>query len=145
MIFSRPSIRKENESYTSKLVKYIPTESVVLYQTARGIILLEDSSAIITDCNTQMYFLFALVFWSILVLTPIYTYLATKNDGSLNPKFHSVIATISFTIWVMTYGDIFNCYFKDFAFYTPTFMSIILLLFTAVVPLIELLFKPNIK
>ena len=137
----RPSVRKENESYTSKLVKYIPTESVVLYQTARGIILPENSSAVLTDCKAQMYFLFALVFWSILVLTPIYTYLATKNNDSLNSKFHSVVATISFAIWVMTFGDIFNCYFKDLSFYTPTFMSIILLLFTAIVPLVELMFK----
>lgn len=116
------------DSALSKIIKYIPTEMVALYTALRGIIDPAKPSG------------FQLVFICVLILTPVYTFIATRDNGKKETAwFHIVIATIAYCVWVFSFGDVFR-YWEIFGKYESWHGAMALLVFTAVVPVLEKIF-----
>jgi hypothetical protein len=127
------------DSPLSKIVKYIPAEMVALYTALRGIIITDPSIDATTNCTA-----YKIIFLSVLILTPFYMYISTREQNKETPWFHVVIATVSFCIWVYSFGDIFQWCWIIFGTYSSKYGAIVLLIFTAAVPALEKLFiKPN--
>jgi hypothetical protein len=117
----------------SKIVKYIPAEMVALYTALRGIII--EPNAALTSCSY-----YELIFIGVLILTPIYMYIATREEKKETPWFQVCIAAIAFCIWVYSFGDVFQWCWILFDGYSAKLGAVVLLLFTASVPVLEKIF-----
>jgi len=163
MKITRPQI-KDDDSFLSKIIKYVPAEIIAVYTAIVGVLKQDLNSALPTESAVDTYFW---VLCAIIFLTPIWTYFAvidnpnTKEPPSKNKRaiFHAIIATLSFIIWVYAIGDtlfkswLTQCYSDvplncDTGKYNSVLGSIVLILYTGLlVPLLERIFigKPNTK
>ncbi len=111
------------DNYLTKLLKLIPAEIVTLYITLSAIL---DSSK-----DTTKGIEFA-VFFIVLLLTPIYIYLITKDKNKKIPWKQIVVSTFSFLVWVFALGGPFT-YFK---WYKKLYGALLLPIYTFLIPLI---------
>jgi hypothetical protein len=145
----RPAVQ-EDDGYIQKVIKYIPAEIVTGYTALVGYLSVGVNTEIPQGYKTYYIILLCILG----VATPVWTYYAVldNNDAGSNVPvnkralFQSVIATLSFAIWVYTIGnpilraiicDCTNTGCPDCGYYSPVLGSIILVLFTIMTPLIE--------
>ncbi|MBI2936716.1 MAG: hypothetical protein HYY22_00765 [Thaumarchaeota archaeon] len=111
------------DDYLTKVVKYIPAEIVATFVTLDGVLKVD---------ATVPTFLYWLVFITLLIFTPLYTWRATK-EKNLPPAYAQIaVSTASFAIWIFALGGPFN--FIDW--YKPIYGSVSLILFTLAPPLV---------
>lgn len=161
----RPAI-KDDDNWLSKIIKYIPAEILAVYTAVIGVLKSTSNDKLPSGSNVSTYFV---IFVIIIVLTPIWTYLAVWDNPNVKEPpskrkraiFHAAIATVAFLIWVYAIGDILfkswlcDCHdpqtmdcFKTAGHdrYNSVIGSLALILFTGlVVPLLEriILGKPT--
>jgi hypothetical protein len=124
------------DSALSKIVKYIPAEMVALYTALRGIIV--DTASVGQSIHCGQY---RFAFICVLILTPLYTYFATQDSGKKNTAwFHITVSTIAYCVWVYSFGDVFQWCWIIFGQYDSRYGAVALLVFTAVVPVLEKIF-----
>jgi hypothetical protein len=130
-----PPDSKVTDSYFEKLVKYIPADIVAGYVAIAGIL---------NEHNNDPLWVTWAVFGTLLALTPLYVcYLKTDPPGlTVNKTFHWVTACVAFTAWVFALGGPFAA---SFAWYRPYFGSIVLILTTLIIPVMEgrILYSPG--
>lgn len=154
----------EDDNFLSKIIKYIPAEVIAVYTAIVGVLKQNLDSNLPERSAVNTYFIVLLI---IVCLTPIWTYYAVIDNPNIKEPpskkkraiFHSIIATISFIIWVYAIGDILfkswlcKCYspetigcFDKSGNYDSILGSIVLILYTGLlVPLLEriVLGKPS--
>ncbi|MBP9807422.1 hypothetical protein KBF38_03845 [bacterium] len=125
-----PPDSKTTDSYFEKLVKYIPADILAAYVAITGI----------TASNDPPLWLTWGVFGVLLALTPLYVcYVKTVPKGFLTSKtFHWVTACLAFAAWVFALGGPF----ATFVWYKPYLGSVVLILTTLIIPVLEGQFYP---
>lgn len=126
--YTPSSSSKQDDNFTSKLIKYIPSESVALYTAIRGM-------GIGADQADKIFFI--VIFIGVLILTPLWMYFATKDNGKKYATFHTIVATVAFCVWVANFGDIFEFWLPKFNHF---WAAILLAFVTAIIPLLERIF-----
>lgn len=125
-----PPDSKTTDSYFEKLVRYIPADILAAYVAITGI----------TASVSPPLWLGWAVFGALLALTPLYVcYVKTAPKGFVSSKtFHWVTACLAFSAWVFAMGGPF----ATFAWYQPYLGSVVLILTTLVIPVLEGQFYP---
>ncbi len=125
-----PPDSKTTDSYFEKLVKYIPADILAAYVAITGI----------TASNDPPPWLTWGVFGVLLALTPLYVcYVKTQPKGFVSSKtFHWVTACLAFGAWVFALGGPF----ATFVWYKPYLGSVVLILTTLIIPVLEGQFYP---
>ncbi len=125
-----PPDSKTTDSYFEKLVKYIPADILAAYVAITGI----------TASNDPPPWLTCGVFGVLLALTPLYVcYVKTQPKGFVSSKtFHWVTACLAFSAWVFALGGPF----ATFVWYKPYLGSVVLILTTLIIPVLEGQFYP---
>jgi hypothetical protein len=132
--------QKSEDTYIEKLVKYIPIEIVAAY-TAMRALLLPDKEKVNKDIlpygeEADLY-LYSVIFFGCLFLTPIYKYFSLKDDNLPTPTYQIAISFFALIIWVFAFGDFFEIKWEA---YSHKLASIILIFFTLLTPLLEKVF-----
>ena len=122
-----PPDAKDTDSYADRLLKYIPADIVAAFVALDGILK--------QGGNDPLWLNWA-VFGALLVLTPFYVmYIKTETPGfAIAKSFHAFAAMLSFTVWVIAMGGPFAL---SFASYKPVFGSVLLILTTLLLPVLE--------
>ncbi len=115
--------REIYDNYLTKLLKLIPAEIVTLYITL---------SAILESSKESTKNLELTVFIIVLILTPLYIYIITKEESKKPPWKQIVVSTLSFVVWVFALGGPF-LYFK---WYKRIYGALFLPIYTFLIPLI---------
>lgn len=125
------------QPYTDKLVKLIPTEIVGAYMVLAGVLgygggtssegATASHLAVLPDEPALKITLVRIVFFALLVLTPLYL----KRIGRVTNIVQLVVSTLSFVVWVYTLGGPFI----DWEIYHPLIGSVVLVLWSLTVPL----------
>jgi len=140
----------DKDDYLTKIIKYIPGEIVAAYLFAAGTIGDFITEGEIPEGELSNPVKLNLYWWAfivLLVLAPIYRYLAIKLPGIAIDRLaivQAVIATIAFATWVYALGGPFDPY--ENSSWHPTKGALVLLGVTLALPLLErvaLLFKPS--
>ncbi|HMY52862.1 MAG TPA: hypothetical protein PKH78_00470 [Candidatus Obscuribacter sp.] len=118
------------DSYFERLMRYIPADIVAGYVAIDGI--LKDGG------NSPLWLTWS-VFISLLVLTPLYVcYLKTVPPGmAISKTFHWVASMLAFSAWVFALGGPFAV---TFDWYRPVYGSVLLILTTLTLPVLESIF-----
>jgi hypothetical protein len=118
------------DNYVTKIIKYIPAESVAAYLAATGII------ATAADIPIRT------VLWIIAVSLFVFTFLwqlfgaSGKSEGLPLPFYQAIVSTIAFAVWVsVVSGDILIG-----TGWNPVYGSLLALAITLFVPLLEKVF-----
>ena len=108
----------QTQPYQNKLVKLIPTEIVGAYMILIGMV---------PEANAKLWFLIITVV--LFLLTPIYLirFTGVKNIVQL------IIATLSFLVWIYSINGGIFAYWN---LYNAPVLSIILVLWTLLIPLV---------
>ena|SRR6266550_1784577 len=125
----RPTV-KANDSYSSKLIKYIPTEIVMGYVALSG--------GIKTFANGQEFTWFCVISITLLVFTPLYLFKATQSSKSCYK--HCVAGTLAFAAWVFATGgpfERFQTVGAHVGWYNRGIGSLVLILVCLSLPLVE--------
>ncbi|BAZ71207.1 hypothetical protein ACE1AT_23735 [Pelatocladus sp. BLCC-F211] len=112
------------DTYTDKLIKYIPSDIVGAWVAASGLI----QGAADVPQNTLFWIAFVIG----VTLTPIWTLRMTREKDKTPAKTQAIISTGAFIVWVIALGEPFS----SFPFYRPVYGSLLLLLYTLIVALI---------
>ena len=125
-----PPDSKTTDSYFEKLVKYIPADILAAYVAITGI----------TASVDPPLWLGWGVFGVLLALTPLYVcFVKTEPKGFVSSKtFHWVTACLAFSSWVFAMGGPFVM----FDWYKPYLGSVVLILTTLIIPVLEGQFYP---
>lgn len=125
-----PPDSKTTDSYFEKLVRYIPADILAAYVAITGI----------TASVSPPQWLGWAVFGVLLALTPLYVcYVKTVPKGFVSSKtFHWVTACLAFSAWVFAMGGPF----ATFTWYQPYLGSVVLILTTLIIPVLEGQFYP---
>lgn len=118
----------EEDSYLAKLVAYIPAESIATYQAIVNFIPQESQAKAVPWVGV-----------AILVLTPIWMFIATKTEEEGPQWFQTIVSPFAFTVWLVALNSPFVLYFTDIAL-ENWHCSITLIAATALIPLLEKLF-----
>jgi hypothetical protein len=126
-----PNGLRADESYFEKLLRYIPADIVAGYVTLNGIIVGEAGNSPILQW---------IVFGALLCLSPIYMcYMKTQPPGiSLSKTFPCLVAAFAFGVWVFALGGPFAAQWP--ALYKPVYGSVLLILTTLIIPVLEKVF-----
>lgn len=111
------------DDYKTKLIKYIPAEIIAAFITIDGII------RSVAQPPVAAYWI---LFFTLLVLTPLYIWRVTTEPNKPPAKEQIFISTISFFIWVFALGGPFNY----LSWYQPLYGALLLPIYTIVVPII---------
>jgi hypothetical protein len=113
---------KPIEEYRSKLLKLIPSEIVAAYMVLQGIIPQDNKWG------------FIIVTVVLLILTPFYL----KKLEKVTETVQIVVSTISFVVWIYSLGGPFEKWGDKMGFdiYEPWIASIVLVLWTLIIPLL---------
>ncbi len=127
-----PPDSKTTDSYAEKLIKYIPADILAAYVAITGI----------TASNDPPLWLSWGVFGVLLALTPLYVcYVKTQPAGFVSSKmFHWLTACLAFTAWCFALGGPFA---QTFVWYKPYLGSVVLILTTLIIPVLEGQFYPG--
>jgi hypothetical protein len=107
---------RQDQNYRDRLLKLIPSEIVAAYLVLSGIIPGEATLGTL------------IVFIVLLVLVPFYLW----RLSNVQRTSQLIITTISFAVWVYSIG---GGPFADWGLYEPWIASVILVLWTLVIPL----------
>jgi len=118
-----PAIPPTIDTYTDKLLKLIPAESVALYLTLQGIIL--SGAAESTNLDTWL--------WFILIVGLIGTALYQWRILKIVKVAQLTVSTAAFGVWVFALGGAF----ATLSWYEPFIGSLVLVIFTFFAPLIN--------
>jgi hypothetical protein len=113
------------DTYTDKLIKYIPADIVAGWTAVNGMIAGRDAD--------QQATLLWIVFIFGLVITPLWIARVTGRSGMKPARTQIVISTIAFVVWVFALGGPF----AGLSWYDPIYGSLLLVGFTFVVPIIN--------
>ena len=113
---------ERTDSYSDKIIKYLPGEAVALYITAIGLIT-SAGDQIPVDTLTWV------VFAGVLVMLPLYLWFG-QNVKSL---VQVIITVVAYVLWILTLGGPFALY----SWYHPIYGSLGVLFFTFIVPKIR--------
>lgn len=113
------------DNYFDKLLKNIPADIVAAWMLVSSLI----SSA--TGVNTSMILWIA--FGVGVILTALWTLKQTAVPGAKPAITQTLIATGAFVVWVFAMGGPFAL----LTFYQPLYGSLLLILYTLVVPLVN--------
>lgn len=118
--------RTSEDAYLTKIVKYIPAEIVAAYVAAsRALEGAQDQ----VPLETLLWIVAGVLF----VLTPLWTLFAAAEPGKPRPVFQACAAALGFACWVFALGGPFE--FQTW--YRPVYGTVILILVTLVIPLVE--------
>ncbi len=112
----------DEDSYTSRIAKYIPAEIITGFIAIDGIL---------KAVSDPPAFLYWVVFAFCLVLTPFYTWRISNQKDLPAATSQIVISTCSFACWVFAFGGPFKLY----DWYQPYIGSILLVMATLLFPL----------
>lgn len=115
------------EQYAAKVVRYIPGALVASYTTMLGLI---------SEDPTHIFHLSWAVFAVCLVLTPLYViYIpdSIPENKECSKRFHVLASVIAFCAWAFAIGGPF----AQLAFYRPLYGSLVLIMTTLAIPLLE--------
>ncbi len=118
------------QPFANKLVKLVPTEIVGAYMVLAGMLgyTYDATSAAQQMPDPQLKaILIQVVFFSLLVLTPLYLW----RIGRVSNLIQLVVTTISYVIWVYTLGGPFVVW----GIYHSIIASVVLVLWTITTPL----------
>ncbi|MFL6233983.1 MAG: hypothetical protein ACJ76N_12685 [Thermoanaerobaculia bacterium] len=123
------------DGYLQKIVKYIPAEIVAAYVALADLVppKLEDNKPL---DNPTLW----VIYWILLVLTPLYTWFFTQEANKPKPVFQTVVAPIAFTAWVFAIGGPFAKLKSDWD--QPAIGTIVLIVVLLLIPLAERIFIP---
>ena len=126
-----PPDSKVTDSYSERLIKYIPADILAAYVAITGI----------AESNNPPLWLSWGVFGAMLALTPLYVcYVKTAPAGFVSSKmFHWVTACLAFSAFVFSLGGPFAL---TFDWYKPYLGSVVLILTTLIIPVLEGQFYP---
>jgi phosphoglycerol transferase MdoB-like AlkP superfamily enzyme len=123
----------KEDDYLTKVVKYIPSEIVFAYVSILGII---NTMSELGEPKIWVW----IVFWLLLVLTPIWILGGAKRGKLPLPWYQAVAGAVAFASWVFALGKPFSY----LGWYRSAFGSIVLILVTLFIPAFENLFvKPT--
>jgi hypothetical protein len=122
-----PPDQTGTESYFEKLIRYIPADIVAGYVALDGML---------KEQTYNPLWLSWAVFAALLVLTPLYVcYIKTQPAGFVASKtFHWVASCWAFAVWVFALGGFVAV---TFAWYRPIFGTVLLILTTMALPVLE--------
>ena len=125
-----PPDSKPTDSYGEKLLRYIPADIVAAWVALTGI--LAQAAA-----DVPIWLSWA-VLGALLALTPFYVcFVKTDPAGlAISKTFHWVTACLAFVSWVFAMGGPF----ATLAWYKPVFGSVLLVIVTLVIPVLERFF-----
>lgn len=137
MTLSRPRVHTRRDTranpntteddYLAKVVKYIPAEIVAAYVAASGVI--ESAKATIPFRSIQ-WIVAAVLF----VLAPAYILRFTSHPNLPPPIYQAAASAVAFACWVFALSD---GPFTTFGWYAPLYGTLVLILFTILVPIGE--------
>ncbi|MFM2479711.1 hypothetical protein [Celerinatantimonas sp. MCCC 1A17872] len=107
-----------SDRYNDRLVKYIPAESVVLYQTI---------NSVLASSGMQGQPIHWIIFFVILIANFEYM----RKVLSIKMPSQLLISSISFIIWAVSFGQPF----LSLSWWQPVYGALILPLFTFIVPI----------
>jgi hypothetical protein len=113
------------DPYITKVVKYIPAEVVAAYVAASRA--LEGAAGVPTE--TLLWVITAVL----AALTPVWILFAAAEPGRPRPLYQAGASACAFLCWVFALGGPFA--FQ--AWYRPVYGTLVLILATLVVPLVE--------
>ena len=108
------------DDYTSRLLKYIPTEVIALYLTLASLIRSVEELRVPWE-----WFIFLLG----VVATPLYLWRLQRVHKTLQ----LILSTVAFVVWVFAIGGPF----AQLAWYAPVYGGILLCIYTFFIPVIE--------
>ncbi|MFZ1947683.1 MAG: hypothetical protein WAW06_09055 [bacterium] len=114
------------DSYLTKVVKYIPAEIVAAYVAAARA--LEGAGGQV-DLETALW----VVATVLLALTPLWIIFAASEPGKPRPAFQAAAAAFAFACWVFALGGPF----EFLAWYRPVYGTLILIFATLALPVVE--------
>ena len=114
------------DSYLTKVVKYIPAEIVAAYVAAARAL---EGSGDQVDLETALWVVGAVL----LVLTPLWIIFAASEQGKPRPVFQAGAAAFAFACWVFALGGPFE--FRPW--YRPIYGTLVLIFATLALPIIE--------
>lgn len=122
-----PPDSKNTDSYFEKLIRYIPADILAAYVAISGI----------TESNNPPLWLSWGVFGVLLVLTPLYVCLVKTDPPGIawSKTFHWVTSCLAFSAWVFAIGG--PMLTSTFAWYQPYLGSVVLILTTLIIPVME--------
>ncbi len=113
------------DTYFDRVIKYIPADIIAGWTTATGL-LHSDPEA---PKNTLLWVLFVIF----ILLTTAWTLRQTTEKNKPPALTQTAISTGSFAVWVFALGGPF----VTLAFYRPLYGSLVLILYTLIVSLIN--------
>jgi hypothetical protein len=113
------------DGYFDKIVNYIPSDVVGAWIFASAAI--KEASNV--PVNTILWIAFAVLF----LITPFWTWRWTTDPGEPPAITQITISTFAFAVWVFALGGPF----ATIGFYRPLYGSLLLVLFTLLVALIN--------
>ncbi len=116
-----------SQSYADKVVKLVPTEIVGAYMVLAGTIGFS-SAATAAPTDSVPVVLIHVVFFLLLVLTPLYLWRITRVTNVVQ----LVVTTLAFVLWVYTLGGPFVFW----GMYHPMIAAVSLTLWSLIIPVI---------
>lgn len=113
------------DTYFDKIIKYIPADIVGAWVAVGGLI----NSASDIPRNTVLWIAFGIG----VILTAVWTWKETTVKNKAPAITQIFISTIAFAVWVFALGDPFT----TLGFYRPLYGSLLLILYTLIVALIN--------
>ncbi len=114
------------DTYSDKVVKYIPADIVGAWVAATGII---SGASQKVPKDTVLWFAFGIG----IVLAALWTWKQTSESGKPAAKIQIAVSTGAFVVWVFALGGPF----VHLSWYDPAFGSLLLIFYTLVVGLIN--------
>jgi hypothetical protein len=118
---SPPPPPEKSDSYSDRLLKYIPPEVIALYLTLVGIV----SASANNDTNALRWGVLGFC----LVGTPLYLWRVAKVRKALQ----LIISTVGFAVWAFSLGQPFSSY----GWYQPIYSALLLPAYTFLIPIVE--------
>jgi hypothetical protein len=112
----------KEDDYPTQLLKYIPAEIVAAFVAINGA--LKSAASVPMPVGW-------IVFIVLTVITPLYIWRVTKKEDMKNAKAQIAVSTFAFVFWVFAIGGPFT----NLSWYLPIYGTIILPLYTLLIPL----------
>ncbi len=114
----------EIDDFTTKLIKYIPSEIVAAYITMNGMV----------EGNPSLPEMISwLIFIALFIITPLYIWRVTTAPGESVPYKQILISTIAFFIWVFAIGGPF----EQLDWYNAVYGALLLPIYTLMMPILD--------
>jgi len=131
-MIKRPTVKRD-DSYLTKMVKYIPTEIVTAYVALSGFIKALPEN--------QQFTWFCVAAVALLVFTPVYLAISTTTSRKSKSIAHPVTGFLAFAAWVFATGGPFERFQMSpdgsSGWYSRAVGSIVLVLVCLSLPIVE--------